>query len=393
MKKEELIPELSSNISFHEFSATECFIHQKEFGYRIKISNHLRGILNQIDGKKTLKDIINDSNETIDVVFLHDVLYTKLGKYGIIKNNDIEVSYQAKPSYLKLSFIVIPPKVISYVTPYLKSLFKPQVMRFFIILGLCIIVIGLWKNFDLIMNQKLDDIWFGLFILGFTSVTFHEFGHVTAAEYFGAEHGGIGGGFYLFSPVYFADVTDIWKLRPKERIIVNVAGIYFEVVICSIFIIIGYLFGSPLMYISGLVIFIKTLFNLNPFMRSDGYWVLTDFLGIPNLYKESSQKLKEIVKSLFSKKKNSFRLKTYMLALYASINFFTILMFLYFVIFIDSNSILYFPINAYNFVLDIFNSRQSLSLDNLAQFFIPILFYYLLFNLIKSLYKKYLLQK
>ncbi len=84
----------------------------------------------------------------------------------------------------------------------------------------------------------MDLIFF--FIISLITGIFHEFGHVTATEYYGAKQGGIGFGFYLLSPVYFADVTDIWKLKPKQRIIVNVSGVYFEIIICSILMIIGY---------------------------------------------------------------------------------------------------------------------------------------------------------
>ena len=88
------------------------------------------------------------------------------------------------------------------------------------------------------------------FCLSFLSVTFHEFGHVTATEYFGAKQDGIGGGFYLFSPVYFADVTDIWKLKPNQRIIVNLAGIYFELLICTIYIILALSFNFKFLIMS-----------------------------------------------------------------------------------------------------------------------------------------------
>ena len=81
--------------------------------------------------------------------------------------------------------------------------------------------IDLYRNFDLSKSIKY------FFVIKFFSTTLHEIGHATATSFFGASHGGIGGGFYLFSPVYFADVTDIWRLKKWQRIVVNVAGVYF----------------------------------------------------------------------------------------------------------------------------------------------------------------------
>ena len=132
------------------------------------------------------------------------------------------------------------------------------------------------NNFDIIISQNFKAYdWLFIFILGFVSVTFHELGHATATSYFGAKHGGIGGGFYLFSPVYFADVSDIWKLKPSQRIVVNLAGIYFELIISSLYILIGFIWGKEILLITGVLIFTKSLLNLNPFLRSDGYWILS----------------------------------------------------------------------------------------------------------------------
>jgi putative peptide zinc metalloprotease protein len=61
----------------------------------------------------------------------------------------------------------------------------------------------------------------------------HEFGHAAAGKRFGATPGDIGFGFYFIAPVFFSDLSDVWKLPPKERIIVNLGGIYFELIVAS----------------------------------------------------------------------------------------------------------------------------------------------------------------
>ncbi len=104
-----LVPKLSSDISYHKFSDDSYFIHQKVFGHRIKINNDFYDILKRVDGKKNLQQLALDINKkdfTVDL--LYAILYEKLGKYGIIENDKIKVKKKAKPSYLKLSFIVIP---------------------------------------------------------------------------------------------------------------------------------------------------------------------------------------------------------------------------------------------------------------------------------------------
>jgi len=380
MERELLVPELSEDIVYHQFSSDSYFIHQVEYDHRIKITNDLYALLHKIDGKKNLQELAKEIGGDCNTDFIYAVLYERLGKYGIIRRNDFIVEYKKKPSYLKLSFIVIPPRLISKVTPYLKFLFKPKIMLAVIVFSTIIIISGLIDKYAIIVNLDMENLWMPLLLFGFISVTLHEFGHVTATDYFGAKHGGIGGGFYLFTPVYFADVTDIWKLKPRQRITVNLAGIYFELIICSLFVIIGVLFNINVLYLVGLLIFIKTLLNLNPFLRSDGYWVLTDTLGIPNLYKTSSSKLKKLVRITFSKNKVNVTSKDILLSLYASVNYILLTIFIYYVIILNSNSIIYLPFKVISFTKRFLAGTQMLTLQSVSQFFIPLLFYYLVFN-------------
>lgn len=386
MERGKLIPKLAENITFHNFSQNQYFIHQKDYDHRIKISIDTYHLIEKIDGKKTLEQLKEEINENISIDFLYKILYENLGKYGIIKDNLIKIKAKEKPSYLKLSFIVIPSKFISKVTPFLKFLFYTNVIRFLIPLCMLIIISTLVIGYDDILNQSFEKSNLIMFFsLGFLSVTFHEFGHVTATEFFGAKQDGIGGGFYLFSPVYFADVTDIWKLKPKQRVIVNLAGIYFELIICSLYIIIGLLFQTKLLIILSTVIFLRTLLNLNPFLRSDGYWILTDTIGIANLYKVSNNILFTFLKSLFKKDVAFvYSLSNILLTLYASVNYLLLIMFVGYAVIFNSNSVIYFPVNLFNFSKNVINGNEF-SIMNLAEFIIPLLFYYLLFSLIKNL--------
>jgi putative peptide zinc metalloprotease protein len=148
--------------------------------------------------------------------------------------------------------------------------------------------------------------WLFLFIISFIGVTFHEFGHASAAHHYGAKHGGIGGGFYLFMPVYFADVTDIWKLPKNQRIVVNLAGMYFELLYVAFLIIIGLLLNIQQLIIISCIYSISIIHSLNPFARSDGYWVLSDIIEKPNLMKHGYNKIKEVFKPQIKWKKIDF---------------------------------------------------------------------------------------
>ena len=140
-----------------------------------------------------MEQLNKELNDSTNIDFLYNLLYTKLGKYGIIENNFIKIKPNEKPSYLKLSFIVIPSNFISKITPSLKFLFYPRVLKFLISLCFTIIIFTVITNYNDILKQNFGEInWIMFFCLSFLSVTFHEFGHVTATEYFGAKQDGIG---------------------------------------------------------------------------------------------------------------------------------------------------------------------------------------------------------
>jgi putative peptide zinc metalloprotease protein len=217
------------------------------------------------------------------------------------------------------------------------------------------------------------------------SVTFHEIGHATSASYFGAKHGGIGGGFYLITPVYYADVTDIWRLSKRQRIIVNLSGMYFEIVFCSALAFLSTIFNNHTLLIISIIVCIRTLFNLNPFLRSDGYWVLSDLTNKPNLLYHSTEKAKDIARMIFKKKKLAWVSADYALMFYGVISYGFIFMLLYYVAIKNPNSIIHFPKNLFNFFKSIFQNTSEFSLVNFTELVIPLVFFILLVRLVKSL--------
>ena len=117
-------------------------------------------------------------------------------------------------------------------------------------------------------------------------VVVHEFGHLTACARFGARHGGIGLGVYWCMPVLYAEVSGAWMLPRLQRAAVDVGGVYFQ---CA------YLIGLGAIYLaSGARPFVEAmvwthflmLHTLNPVLKYDGYWLLTDLGGMPNLHEQ-----------------------------------------------------------------------------------------------------------
>ncbi|MDR1227235.1 MAG: M50 family metallopeptidase [Prevotellaceae bacterium] len=137
----------------------------------------------------------------------------------------------------------------------------------------------------------------GVLALLLLSSFIHELGHASACRHFGVKHGGVGFGLYLTFPVFYTDVSETWKLKRKERIVVNMAGVYFQLTMLIPFILIYFLTYSDIVKWFLLTVNISLLITLNPFFKFDGYWITSDLLGVSNL----RQKSKELFRHFFRK--------------------------------------------------------------------------------------------
>jgi putative peptide zinc metalloprotease protein len=127
----------------------------------------------------------------------------------------------------------------------------------------------------------------------------HEFGHGLSCKAYGGEVHEMGALFLCLSPCLYCNVSDSWTIPSKwKRIVIAAAGIYVELIIASIATFIWWFTASGT-FINNLclsliiVCSISTIvFNANPLMRFDGYYMLSDWLEIPNLRERSNQFLK-----------------------------------------------------------------------------------------------------
>ena len=123
----------------------------------------------------------------------------------------------------------------------------------------------------------------------------HEFGHGLTAKHYGGEVHEMGMLFLVLTPALYCDVTDSWLLPNKwKRIWISAAGIYVECFLASIATFV-WCYSEPglLNSLSMATMFICSintiLFNANPLLRYDGYYVMADWLEIPNLRIKSTQ--------------------------------------------------------------------------------------------------------
>jgi putative peptide zinc metalloprotease protein len=131
--------------------------------------------------------------------------------------------------------------------------------------------------------------WIAVWLGVYGAIFFHEVGHCAACKRFGSRPGSIGIGLYLIWPVLYADTTESWMLTRRHRAVVDLAGIYFHLVLSAICIIVGQQLNSPVLLVISKSAILSTAINLNPFFRFDGYWLVTDVTGIPNIRRATSE--------------------------------------------------------------------------------------------------------
>ena len=187
-------------------------------------------------------------------------------------------------------------------------------------------------------------IWLGV-VLAVTKVI-HEFGHGISCKYYGGECHEMGIMLLVLTPCLYCNVSDSWMLTNKwHRVIIGAAGMYVEMVLASICTFVWW-FTEPgllnnlclnTMFISS----VSTLiFNGNPLLRYDGYYMLADILEIPNLRQKATQILSRKASEWFlgmevpedpflpQRKQVIFALYSVASAVYRWVVVFSILMFL-----------------------------------------------------------------
>jgi putative peptide zinc metalloprotease protein len=193
-----------------------------------------------------------------------------------------------------------PDRLLERLDPWFGWLFTPPAIVAALVFVASAVLLVL-VNFD-VFRAKLPEFhqffaagnWLYLAVaLGVTKIL-HEFGHGLSCKHYGGECHEMGVMLLVFTPCLYCDVSDSWMLPNKwKRAAIGAAGMYVEVIIASIA---TYLWWNShpgvfnqlcldVMFVSSVS---TILFNANPLLRYDGYYILSDVLEIPNLRQKAN---------------------------------------------------------------------------------------------------------
>lgn len=218
------------------------------------------------------------------------------------KLDDQEQTYDKRKTFL-YNKELLSASAISRYSSILKVLFNKWVMSSAILLFV-ILDILYFVDFTFSIEHNLTFNLYTLFILLFIfifSSFFHELGHASACRYWGISHGGIGLGIYINIPVFYTDVSNIWKLSRMKRLVVNLGGVYFQILFLIPFLTISLFYRNNLLDFIIITVNFNFPLTLNPFFKFDGYWIMTDALGVANLRQRGKEWIQYILNKLCRK--------------------------------------------------------------------------------------------
>lgn len=170
----------------------------------------------------------------------------------------------------------------------------------FLQLTLLAFIIGLWgvyRQWSVFQSTLVDTfsldglLGFGVALIGIKVI--HELGHALTAKRCGCRVPTMGVAFLVMWPMAYTDVTESWKLNShRKRLLIAGAGIATELIVAAWMLLVWVLLPNG--DLRGIAFFLATTsivatlaINASPLMRFDGYFLLCDFLGRPNLHPRS----------------------------------------------------------------------------------------------------------
>lgn len=295
---EHAVPRLAEGVSLcgrYEGAgyAEPRYLVARSDGQMILVSELLYRVAEAIDGRRDLRSIAElisaAEGKELSVPGVAFLINDKLHGLGVASlTEQAPEAPKADPLVsLALRGVLLPARFVRPMAAVLAPLFQPVV----VVAVLCALAA---VDVVLVSSGALDPAFhravgdpaqvLTVLLLVITSTLFHETGHAAGCRYGGARPGAIGVGILLIFPAFYTNVTDAYRLNRAGRLRTDLGGLYFN----AIFILaVAALFWTT--HYPPLVVFIalshmQMLQQLLPLIRMDGYYILGDLVGVPNLF-------------------------------------------------------------------------------------------------------------
>ncbi len=380
-----------------QYSNNTYVLFNKKNDTRLSISEPTKILINLIDGETNLRELTIKLNQQLQsnltTESLIEVITDKLMGYGILEDDD-DIKTRGFTNFLNLKIKILSAPVVKVVTKPFISFFSVKAFYTILIITYVTIIYNTYQLDVRTVYKHLDAsaLIFSL-ALYYISILIHEIGHASACYKFNVPGGEIGFGFYFLFPAFYSDVSNAWRLPRNQRLIVDLGGVYLQGLFCAFLMIIFGITKNLIFIYPALLIVGNIIMNLNPFLRFDGYWIMSDLLNIPNLRSKSRISFRLLIRSLKNRSevwKNN-KMNRYLVAYYILRLLFIILVYL----FLGSyylTDIVYFIPNLFSFFKTMYLQFPDITFtlvkNQFAPLFIPMVFYLIVIRKTKSISSK-----
>jgi putative peptide zinc metalloprotease protein len=270
------------------------YLARRADGQTIQLSRLLYAVAEACDGTRSYDAIAGEASRRfgrrLSARNARTLIEDKLMPLGVLATQDGSDPVLSKPDSLlalKLRKSVIPPSLVRAITTVFYPLFFPPVVI------ASVVALGAFDWWLFVHHGVAQGIrqtvlhpglFLGMFVLVIVSAFLHECGHATGLRYGGGKPGVMGAGVYLAFPAFYTDVTDAYRLGKGGRLRTDLGGVYFNAL---------FLLGTagayaatrfePLLFLI-LVQHIEVAHQFLPFLRLDGYYIVADAVGVPDLF-------------------------------------------------------------------------------------------------------------
>jgi putative peptide zinc metalloprotease protein len=216
------------------------------------------------------------------------LITAKLAPLGIVAGQGTPVLPTASPLLaLRARVTLLPERAACAAGTFFRPLFRWPVIAAVVV---SVAALDFWifttHGLSLALRQLLNDPVNLLLVAGLTviSALFHECGHAAGCRYGGARPGRIGAGIYLVWPAFFTNVTDSYRLSRAGRLRTDLGGIYFNLIFMLVLAACYVATSAEILLLVIAITHLEMLEQLLPFVRFDGYFILSDIVGVPDLF-------------------------------------------------------------------------------------------------------------
>ena len=270
------------------------FLARRADGQVLQLPRLLYLVAENADGRRSYEQIAASVTEGFGRGVSEDnvrvLVETKLRPLGVLAARDGSSLKLERPNpLLALNFktAVVPRRLVNAATTVFHPFFWPLVV---IAAVLGFLALDWWLFFvhgiaqglrHLISEPVFFLIVFGLVVL---SAALHECGHATGCRYGGARPGVMGVGIYLVWPAFYTDVTDAYRLSKAGRLRTDLGGVYFNALFMLATLGVYLLTHFEVLIAVILLLQFEMVHQFLPFLRLDGYYVIADLTGVPDIF-------------------------------------------------------------------------------------------------------------